>query len=34
LVAPVKQKEQYRGFPILPIEEFLLSVTPENPLFA
>ena len=32
LLAPVKQKESYRGFPILPISEFLLNVVPENPL--
>ena len=32
LIAPVKHKEQYRGFPIVPIHEFLLSITPENPL--
>lgn len=27
-----KRKENYRGFPVLPVEEFLLNITPENPL--
>lgn len=31
-VAQTKRRENYRGFPILPLEEFLLSITPENPL--
>ncbi len=31
-VAPTKRRESYRGIPILPIEEFLLQITPENPL--
>ncbi len=25
-----KRKESYRGFPVLPLEEFLLNLTPEN----
>jgi uncharacterized protein len=28
-----KRRENYRGFPIIPAEDFLLSITPENPLF-
>jgi predicted AAA+ superfamily ATPase len=32
LVAPVRQKEEYRGFPIVPVEEFLLGIVPQNPL--
>ena len=31
-VVPGKRKEIYRGFPILPMEEFLLGITPDNPL--
>ncbi len=31
-VIPGKRKESYRGFPIIPMEEFLLGITPENPL--
>ncbi|MBS0619983.1 MAG: ATP-binding protein [Verrucomicrobia bacterium] len=27
-----KRKENYRGFDMLPMEEFLLSITPENPI--
>jgi len=27
-----KRKENYRGFPVIPIEEFLLGVIPENPI--
>ncbi len=33
VIAPVKRKESYKGFPVLPIEEFLLNIIPENPLF-
>ncbi len=32
-VAPGKYRENYRGFPIVPLEEFLLSITPENLIF-
>ncbi len=28
-----KRQEQYRGFPVIPVEEFLLGITPENPIF-
>ncbi len=28
-----KRKESYRGLPVIPIEEFLLGITPENPIF-
>jgi uncharacterized protein len=31
-VIPGKRKENYRGFPIIPMEEFLLGITPKNPL--
>lgn len=31
-VVPRKRKETYRGFPIIPMEEFLLRITPENPI--
>lgn len=29
-----KRKEIYRGFPVIPIEEFLLQITPEHPVYA
>jgi len=32
VVAPVKQKEEYRGFPLVPVEEFLLSIVPQKSL--
>lgn len=32
-VSPCRHREIYRGFPIIPLEEFLLSITPDNPLF-
>lgn len=32
-VVPTKRKEVYRDFPIIPMEEFLLQITPENLLF-
>lgn len=32
-VVPGKRKESYRGFPVIPMEEFLLGITPENPIF-
>ncbi|MBI3259130.1 MAG: DUF4143 domain-containing protein [Ignavibacteriae bacterium] len=28
-----KRKESYRSFPVIPVEEFLLGITPENPIF-
>jgi hypothetical protein len=28
-----KRKEIYRGFPVIPAEEFLLGIIPENPIF-
>lgn len=31
-VVPSKRRESYRGFPVIPIEEFLLGITPENPI--
>lgn len=31
-VAPCKRRESYRGFPLVPVDEFLLSITPENQL--
>lgn len=30
IVTPTKLKENYRGFPVIPIEEFLLNLLPEN----
>jgi predicted AAA+ superfamily ATPase len=30
---PVKRRETYRGFPVIPVEEFLLGMTPDNVLF-
>lgn len=32
IVSTVKRREEYRGFPILPIEEFLLGIDPAVPL--
>lgn len=32
-VIPGKRKEIYRGFPVIPMEEFLLKIDPENPVF-
>jgi predicted AAA+ superfamily ATPase len=32
-VTASKRREIYRGFPIIPVEEFLLSMAPELPLF-
>ena len=32
-VIPGKRRENYRGFPIIPMEEFLLGIIPENPIF-
>ncbi len=29
-----KRRERYRGFPVIPMEEFLLGITPENPIFS
>ncbi len=34
IVSPVKRREEYRGFPIIPIDEFLLGIVPQNPLFS
>ena len=31
-VIPGKREESYRGFPVIPMEKFLLSITPENPI--
>ena len=31
-VVPSKRRETYRGFPVLPLEEFLLGITPEHSL--
>ncbi len=28
-----KRRETYRGFPVIPAEEFLLGITPENPIY-
>ncbi len=28
-----KRKESYRGFPVIPIEDFLLEIIPQNPIF-
>ena len=33
IVAFTKHRENYRGFPIIPVEDFLLGISPENPLF-
>jgi len=32
-VTPTKQRENYRGFPVIPMEEFLLNITPKAPIF-
>jgi len=32
-VIPGKRHENYRGFPILPLEEFLLGINPDNLIF-
>ena len=29
-VAPCKRRENYRGFPVIPIEEFLRNIAPDN----
>ena len=31
-VIPGKRRESYRGIPVIPMEEFLLGITPENPI--
>lgn len=31
-VIPGKRRENYRGYPVIPLEEFLLSITPEEVL--
>lgn len=33
IVTMAKRRESYRGFPIIPAEEFLLGIIPENPLY-
>ncbi len=33
VVAPVAQKELFRGVPVIPVTDFLLSLAPENPLY-
>jgi hypothetical protein len=32
-VTPGKHRENYRGFSIIPMQEFLLNIAPENLLF-
>lgn len=32
IVAPAKRRDSYRGFPIIPIEEFLLAIHPGRPI--
>lgn len=32
-VVPCKRRENYRGFPLVPIEEFLLNITPDHLIF-
>lgn len=32
-VLPGKRRESYRGFPIIPVEEFLLNIVPEGSVF-
>jgi predicted AAA+ superfamily ATPase len=32
-VVPGKRQENYRGFPVIPLESFLLNLTPENLIF-
>jgi hypothetical protein len=27
-----KRRENYRGFPVIPAEEFLVGITPQNPI--
>jgi len=31
-LVPGKQRENYRGFPVLPLEEFLINMTPDRDL--
>lgn len=33
IVVPGKHRAIFRGFPVIPLEEFLLNITPENLLF-
>ncbi len=33
-VTPGKREESYRGFPVIPMEKFLLGITPKNPIFS
>lgn len=32
-VTPCKHRESYRGFPVIPMDEFLLNIAPENLIF-
>jgi predicted AAA+ superfamily ATPase len=32
-VVPGKRREMYRGFSIIPMDEFLLNISPENPIY-
>lgn len=32
-VTPGKHREVYRGFPVIPLEEFLLNISPENLIY-
>lgn len=32
-VTPTKQRELYRGFPVIPVEEFLLAISPDDVIF-
>jgi len=31
-VVPSKRREVFRGFPVIPVDEFLLGISPQNPL--
>lgn len=33
-VAPVKRRESYRGFSVVPVEEFLLGINSDQPIFS
>lgn len=33
-VVPVKHQESYRGFPVIPVEDFLRRLTPEDPVMS
>ncbi|WP_420421684.1 hypothetical protein [Simkania sp.] len=32
-VIPGKRRENDRGFPVIPMEEFLLNITPGSPIY-